>query len=92
MNWTMERMRKMEDGDYTILMRVLFGLQSPTPLPDDLEDPERGCGKVEFQDQTLNDSQKDAVRFALASREVALIHGPPGVKSPSFLNLDIRTN
>jgi DNA polymerase alpha-associated DNA helicase A len=31
----------------------------------------------------LNESQKDAIRFALASREVALIHGPPGV---SFLN------
>ena len=83
MNWTMERMRKMEGREYTTLMRVLFGLDSPTPLPADLENAEIGAGKVEFHDPTLNDSQKDAIRFALASREVALIHGPPGVSSRS---------
>lgn len=75
----MERMQKMAERDYTTLMRVLFGLDSPTPLPKDLEDPERGAGKVEFFDPTLNESQRDAVRFALAAKEVALIHGPPGV-------------
>ena len=79
MNWTMERMQKMQDADHSTLMRVLFGMESPTPLSVDLEDPKRGSGKVEFFDPTLNDSQKDAVRFALTSREVALIHGPPGV-------------
>ena len=79
MNWTMERMQKMAERDYTTLMRVLFGLDSPTSLSRDLEDPERGAGKVNFIDPTLNDSQKDAVRFALAAKEVALIHGPPGV-------------
>ncbi len=41
-------------------------------------DPE--FGKIEWVDPTLNDSQKDAIRFALASREIALIHGPPGVR------------
>jgi len=79
MNQTMERLKKLEEKDYTTLVRVLFGLESPTPLPSDLEDPESGAGKVEFIDPTLNDSQRDAIRFALASREVALIHGPPGV-------------
>ena len=72
-------MQKMQDGEHTTLMRVLFGMESPTPLPVDFEDPERGAGKVLFFDPTLNDSQRDAVRFALASKEVALIHGPPGV-------------
>lgn len=75
----MERLKKMEDREYTTLIRVLFGLDSPTPLPADLENVETGAGKVEFIDPTLNESQKDAIRFALASREVALIHGPPGV-------------
>ena len=79
MNQTMERLKKVEEKDYTTLVRVLFGLESPTPLPSDLEDLESGTGKVDFIDPTLNDSQKDAIRFALASREVALIHGPPGV-------------
>ena len=72
MNQTMHQIQKMEGRDHTTLMRIAFGLDSPTPLPEEL--PE-----VSFFDSTLNDSQKDAVRFALASREVSLIHGPPGV-------------
>lgn len=72
MNWTMERLKKMEEREYTTLTRVLFGLDSPTPVSNDEEE-------LEFLDQTLNDSQRDAVRFALASKEVALMHGPPGV-------------
>ena len=82
MNWSMERMQKMEGNAHTTLMRVLFGIESPTPLPSNLEDPETGAGVVEFVDPALNESQKDAIRFALASREVALIHGPPGVSIP----------
>ena len=74
MNQIMERLLKMEEREYTTLMRVLFGLESPAPVTDDMKD-------VEFFDPTLNDSQKDAVRFALASKEAALIHGPPGVRT-----------
>ncbi|KAJ7178081.1 AAA domain-containing protein [Mycena filopes] len=33
---------------------------------------------VKFFDDSLNDSQKDAVRFCLQAPEVACIHGPPG--------------
>ncbi|KAF9467175.1 AAA domain-containing protein [Collybia nuda] len=33
---------------------------------------------ITFFDETLNSSQKEAVRFCLESREVACIHGPPG--------------
>jgi ATP-dependent RNA/DNA helicase IGHMBP2 len=29
-------------------------------------------------DMSLNESQREAVRFALSAREVAIIHGPPG--------------
>lgn len=38
--------------------------------------------ELKFIDQSLNPSQKDAVKFALESAEVALIHGPPGVSRP----------
>ena len=72
MNQTMERMQKMEVKDYTTLTRILFGLESPTPVAE-------GDEEVNFIDETLNESQRDAGRFALASREVALVHGPPGV-------------
>ena len=70
----------MEEKEYPILMRVLFGLDTPTPVARDLDDLSEGIKNLDFVDPTLNDSQRDAVKFALASREVALIHGPPGVR------------
>ena len=80
MNWTMEKLQKMSESEYSIFTRVLFGQSSPAPVPADLSsDPE--YGKIDWIDPTLNDSQKDAIRFALASKEIALIHGPPGVTS-----------
>ncbi|KAL8850628.1 MAG: hypothetical protein Q9221_004414 [Calogaya cf. arnoldii] len=78
MNQTMEKLKKMEEKEYPILMRVLFGLDTPTPVARDLDDLSEGIKNLDFVDPTLNDSQRDAVKFALASREVALIHGPPG--------------
>lgn len=78
----MDKLQKMPESEYTSFMRVLFGLDSPSPVPSDLAaDPD--LSKIEWMDPTLNDSQKDAIRFALASREVALIHGPPGVSISS---------
>ena len=65
----------MKEDEYSSFVRVLFGLTSPSPVAEDL-------GKeveLEWVDPSLNESQKDAIRFALMSREVALIHGPPGV-------------
>ncbi|KAK4681737.1 hypothetical protein QC764_110050 [Podospora pseudoanserina] len=83
MNGTMEKMAKMAEGEYSYFMRVLFGLTTPSPVPEDLsKDEEVGEGKIKWFDTSLNESQKDAIRFALKSQEIALIHGPPGV---SFL-------
>ncbi|CEL04662.1 Putative DNA helicase [Aspergillus calidoustus] len=72
MNQTMEKMGKLTESGYTHFIRVAFG--HTTPLPPDYD----ASGEVEFVDPTLNDSQKEAIRFALASRDIALIHGPPG--------------
>ena len=69
----------MEERDYSILTRVLFGLDTPTPMPRETRGYEPEFRDTVFVDETLNDSQKDAIRFALASREIVLIHGPPGV-------------
>ncbi|KAI0483206.1 P-loop containing nucleoside triphosphate hydrolase protein [Xylariaceae sp. FL0804] len=90
MNLTMEKMQKMGESEYTSFMRVLFGLSSPSAVPSDLSaDPE--YGSIEWVDPTLNDSQKDAIRFALASREVALIHGPPGTgKTHTLIELILQ--
>lgn len=82
----MEKLQKMNEASYSAFLRVLFGLSSPSPVQESTEETE----KIEWIDPSLNDSQKDAIRFALASREVALIHGPPGVLS-SFTHSVVET-
>ncbi|KAI0267266.1 P-loop containing nucleoside triphosphate hydrolase protein [Gloeopeniophorella convolvens] len=54
----------------TRLAEVLLGVTMPSPSI-----PLHG---ISFFDDSLNDSQKEAVKFALESPEVACIHGPPG--------------
>ncbi|KAK4237508.1 P-loop containing nucleoside triphosphate hydrolase protein [Achaetomium macrosporum] len=90
MNATMERLANMGEAEYSPFIRVLFGLSSPSPVPADLaHDPE--VGEIEWVDPTLNDSQKEAIRFALASREIALIHGPPGTgKTHTLIELILQ--
>ncbi|KAE8330042.1 P-loop containing nucleoside triphosphate hydrolase protein [Aspergillus sergii] len=85
MRQTMEKMGKITESDYTHFMRVAFG--HTTPLPPDYE----AVGDVEFNDPSLNDSQKEAIRFALASRDIALIHGPPGTgKTHTLIELILQ--
>lgn len=68
----------MKSEEYSSFVRVLFGLTSPSPVSTDVVE-----GKdLEWVDLSLNESQKEAIRFALNSKEVALIHGPPGVRAP----------
>ncbi|CAK7215845.1 hypothetical protein SCUCBS95973_002619 [Sporothrix curviconia] len=79
----MRALQGMPEANYTPLMRVLFGLSSPgLPAATAAASAAATSAKVEQEvdwvDPSLNDSQKDAVRFALALPEVALIHGPPG--------------
>ncbi|KAI9802636.1 MAG: hypothetical protein M1825_002658 [Sarcosagium campestre] len=78
MNQTMTKLQKMSESDYSPLIRVMFGLSLPTLRSQGLGDPRRKGQVEEFIDLNLNDSQKEAVRFALASDDVAMIHGPPG--------------
>lgn len=67
---TMTRLQKMPSEEYSQLTHVLFGQASPTPISEKALQAE-----IEWHDPTLNESQKDAIRFALASKEIALIHG-----------------
>jgi hypothetical protein len=78
MNQTMTRLQKMTEAEYSTFLRTVFGLTSPSPV----EEVKVGPGGIEWVDEGLNESQKEAIRFALGSREVALIHGPPGVSYP----------
>ncbi|KAI0117383.1 DNA helicase [Daldinia grandis] len=92
MKQTMGRLGDMSESEYSGFTRVLFGLTTPSLVPADLaRDSEYGEGKIEWFDPTLNDSQKDAIRFALASKEIALIHGPPGTgKTHTLIELILQ--
>ena len=68
---TMTRLQETSQNELSSLSRILLGVSEPTD-PSEIKD-------VKFFDGTLNESQKDAVRFSLSAPELALIHGPPGV-------------
>ncbi|KAK5130420.1 hypothetical protein LTR08_002118 [Meristemomyces frigidus] len=86
LNQTMTKLQKMQPSEHSTLTQVLFGQSSPTPISkEDLN------ADVKWHDPSLNDSQKDAIRFALASREIALIHGPPGTgKTHTLIELILQ--
>ncbi|KAI8367668.1 P-loop containing nucleoside triphosphate hydrolase protein [Radiomyces spectabilis] len=65
----LERLKEQGESGCSDLAQVLFGLRAPSAVQDQ---------EITFFDETLNASQKEAVKFALGSPEVALVHGPPG--------------
>jgi superfamily I DNA and/or RNA helicase len=65
----LERTRTATRDRLAELRRVLLGETPPA------FDPMVACTPL---DSTLNPSQKEAVRFALGARDLAIIHGPPG--------------
>lgn len=76
----------MQSTEHTILTQVLFGQSSPTPVSETALKEE-----ISWHDPTLNDSQRDAIRYALATREIALIHGPPGTgKTHTLIELILQ--
>lgn len=86
MNQVIGRLQRMDETQYSSFVRVLFGLSSPSPVPAGYEKE-----NVEWIDPSLNDSQKEAIKFALASKEVALIHGPPGTgKTHTLIELILQ--
>ncbi|XP_038619951.1 DNA-binding protein SMUBP-2 [Tachyglossus aculeatus] len=64
------RLNQYHSGPASCLIDVLFGSSEPS-------DPAQNRPTV-FFDEALDASQREAVTFALAQREVAVIHGPPG--------------
>ncbi len=73
--------RRAKDTSLAALRDVLMGLRAPT------------FGQVEsvtLLDKNLNESQRQAVCFALSAGEVAVIHGPPGTGKTTTLVEVIR--
>lgn len=57
------------------LVNVLFGVEPPSAAREDAATTTRLESRYCSQ---LNESQRAAVAFALATRDIAVIHGPPG--------------
>ncbi|MGL4460793.1 MAG: AAA domain-containing protein, partial [Planctomycetia bacterium] len=66
----LDRARHAAKGRLFDLRRVLLGER---PAEFDAVVP-----RIDWLNKDLNESQRDAVRLALAARDVALLHGPPG--------------
>ncbi|XP_059565803.1 DNA-binding protein SMUBP-2 isoform X1 [Myotis daubentonii] len=63
-------LKKYHAGPAFSLIEVLFGDAAPSPAGD--------TGAPTFYNAALDASQQEAVSFALAQKELAIIHGPPG--------------
>ncbi|BGP09805.1 hypothetical protein JCM10049v2_005679 [Rhodotorula toruloides] len=78
-------LRKLEAAEpLSPLLSVLLGQQKPTLSQRSPEEP------LDFVNENLNASQKEAIDFALSSDEVALIWGPPGTGKTETLVEIIR--
>ncbi|XP_053400098.1 DNA-binding protein SMUBP-2-like [Mercenaria mercenaria] len=67
---TLENLNKIRHGECANLVSVLFEEQPLSP-PNNLQD-------LKFINENLDESQQQAVQFALAQKELAVVHGPPG--------------
>jgi len=73
------------------LINILLGQTTPSP-PHASHPPActNGQGELDFLDQGLDTSQRDAVRFTLLQRELSVVHGPPGTGKTTTLVEVIR--
>ena len=73
----LEKLQKMEINDKCLpLVNVLFEVFEPTF--NESNEKINYIKNLNFFNNNLNESQKEAVKFALQVNEVGLIHGPPG--------------
>lgn len=59
------------NGPAASLISVLFGDSQPMAM-------RTKCDEIKFLNPNLDESQREAVSFALSQKELAIIHGPPG--------------
>lgn len=63
-------LKKYHSGPASSLIDVLLGGSTPSPTAE--------ISPLTFYNTALDPSQQEAVSFALAQKELAIIHGPPG--------------
>ncbi|XP_058382174.1 DNA-binding protein SMUBP-2 [Diceros bicornis minor] len=63
-------LKKYHSGPASSLIEVLFSESAPSPASE--------IHSLTFCNASLDASQREAVKFALSQKELAIIHGPPG--------------
>src|ERR1700761_4309212 len=87
MSFTMTKLQKMSESEISPFIRVMFGQATPTPVFES----DLASLKIDWISESLNESQRDAIKFALLSREISLIHGPPGTgKTTTLIELILQ--
>ncbi|XP_076339432.1 DNA-binding protein SMUBP-2-like isoform X2 [Tachypleus tridentatus] len=87
---TLLQLQKGDYGHSSTLVSVLFGDQEPSESAT-FKDSNWQSHFLFFQSE-LNDSQKEAVMFALKQKEVAIVHGPPGTgKTTTVVEIILQT-
>lgn len=67
-----KKLENLKDYDKGEFLRILLGESRYTPREKDKR------AKIKYFDPTLNESQREAIEFAIYGSPVTIIHGPPG--------------
>ncbi|NWV46755.1 SMBP2 protein, partial [Daphoenositta chrysoptera] len=70
-------LKQYRGGPASNLIDVLFFASAPRAFPE--------TKPLEFFNASLDESQREAVSFSLAQRELAIVHGPPGTGKTTTL-------
>ncbi|NXB17002.1 SMBP2 protein, partial [Rhagologus leucostigma] len=70
-------LKQYRGGPASDLIDVLFFASAPRAFPE--------TKPLEFFNASLDESQREAVSFSLAQRELAIVHGPPGTGKTTTL-------
>jgi ATP-dependent RNA/DNA helicase IGHMBP2 len=72
-------MVKQRHGIAHHLLDIAFDNDDPTP-----SNFSANTGPSQWFNENLDQSQREAVSFALSSRDISIIHGPPGTGNYFF--------
>uniref|UniRef100_T1J117 DNA helicase n=1 Tax=Strigamia maritima TaxID=126957 RepID=T1J117_STRMM len=83
----LEDLRKYNGSTANHLINVLFNNSAPSDPLNVINDD------VVFFNENLDSLQKEAVKFALKQKEIAVVHGPPGTgKTTTLIEIILQSN
>ncbi|CAF0979126.1 unnamed protein product [Didymodactylos carnosus] len=69
----LEKLLKDRNGRAQNLLDIAFENSEPNQI-----ESQSNSKQIEYFNQNLDESQREAIKFALQQRDIAVIHGPPG--------------